>query len=189
MAPRDYKNRSKPIPKKKTKQVSPLIKYRRIVSVAALVVMASVGGIVSAFQSSDHSTKVEKAAENNTATEQASKNIDVTEINMPAPPSKTDNVYDMLKHKEVLVELPKDKLARTPHLLQCASYTQLDNANRLKARIAKYLDGASITTSTRKSGKVWYGVRTNVYDSKRDAERARHLLQRNKIDGCRMRKA
>lgn len=67
-------------------------------------------------------------------------------------------------------------------LMQCGSFRKESQAHELKARIA--FQGLESQVRT-KSGR-WYRVILGPYENKRLAEKDRHILQRAKINGCKI---
>lgn len=67
-------------------------------------------------------------------------------------------------------------------LMQCGSFRKESQAQELKAKIAFQGLEAQVRT---KSGR-WYRVILGPYESKRLAEKDRHILQRAKINGCKI---
>jgi len=96
--------------------------------------------------------------------------------------------HEELKDKEVEVEVPdlpeaQAKSDRT-YIMQCGSFTQRNRADEVKAKIALTGLEAWIRSTTSESGKVWHRVTLGPYESKRQAERDRHELQRNNLHTC-----
>jgi cell division protein FtsN len=67
-------------------------------------------------------------------------------------------------------------------LMQCGSFRKESQAQELKAKIAFQGLEAQVRTS---KGR-WYRVILGPYESKRMAEKDRHILQRAKINGCKI---
>ncbi len=69
--------------------------------------------------------------------------------------------------------------------MQCGSFRKRDQAEQLEARIAFTGLQAEVRETEGKNG-LWYRVVLGPYQGKRSADRDRHLLQDNKIEGCRI---
>ena len=70
-------------------------------------------------------------------------------------------------------------------LMQCGSFRKNSQAQELKANIAFQGLEAQVRSSKGTSG-VWYRVILGPYNSKREAEKDRHTLQRAEINGCKI---
>jgi len=101
------------------------------------------------------------------------------EETLPVMPEPEWDYVDILKTKEVTVDIPEEKKPTTPYQMQCGSFRNKGDAESLKAKIA-FQGLASIV---KKTGN-WYRVILGPYERKRLAEKQRHKLQRAKINGC-----
>ena len=70
-----------------------------------------------------------------------------------------------------------------PYKMQCASFKTMKQAEILKANIAFTGLSAQIAKSVG-TKSTYYKVFLGPYDKKRDAERDKHKLKNNKINGC-----
>ncbi|MEL0660759.1 SPOR domain-containing protein [Psychromonas arctica] len=102
-----------------------------------------------------------------------------TEEVLPEMPQPEWDYVDILKTKEVKVDIPVDTKPSKPYQMQCGSFRHQDDAESLKAKIAFQ----GLTSMVKKTGN-WYRVILGPYDRKRLAEKQRHKLQRAKIHGC-----
>ena len=96
--------------------------------------------------------------------------------------------HEELANKTVEVEvqsLPEapDNTGKT-WIMQCSSFTDGARADKARAEIALAGLESWIRQTKDNAGKTWYRVVLGPYQSKRQAERDRHELQRNRIDGC-----
>jgi cell division protein FtsN len=105
----------------------------------------------------------------------------------PAKPAEPQWTFpEELKEREVEVEV--DPVASRPlkeYIMQCGSFRKRDQAEQLEARIAFTGLQAEVRETEGKNG-LWYRVVLGPYQGKRSADRDRHLLQDNKIEGCRI---
>ena len=101
------------------------------------------------------------------------------EEQLPEKPQPQWEYEDTLKNKEIEVDIPAEKKPTRPYQMQCGSFRRQGDAESLKARIAFQ----GLNSQVRKTGN-WYRVILGPYERKRLAEKARHKLQRAKINGC-----
>ena len=103
---------------------------------------------------------------------------------LPPKPKEQWEYQDMLKNKEVEVDLPKksDKPSR-PYQMQCGSFRKQSQADALKAQIA-FQGLEAIVKKVKGSSGEWHKVVLGPYPRKRQAERDRHILQRAGVNGC-----
>ena len=105
------------------------------------------------------------------------------EAKLPPPPDDESwNYIDVLENKQVTVgkEELKDK---GPFLLRCTTVRSKQRAEALKAKIAFAGHESKVKQYQGTSG-VWYRVDLGPYDRKREAEKVRHVMKRNNINGC-----
>lgn len=104
---------------------------------------------------------------------------------IPPYSDKNDWEYvDALKNKTVDVDV-KELEKKGPYIMQCGSFRRQDQADSLKAKIAFSGFEAEVKRSNGKNG-VWYRVVIDKFETKRQAESARHRLKKNSINGCRI---
>jgi cell division protein FtsN len=126
-----------------------------------------------------------------------SNNVDVTPITLSAPVKQTKQAdvdpipepyeeewsyVEGLKNKEVEVKA-YDVEQKGPYKMQCASFRNKDDAESLKARIA-FTGLSSQVQKVKGSSGFWYKVVLGPFERKRQAEKARHKLKNNNINGC-----
>lgn len=106
---------------------------------------------------------------------------------LPPKPKEEWTYLNELENKHVEVDLPDTVATRTPqqYQLQCASFRQAAQANQMKAVIAFQGLEAQVRQIEGTSG-TWYKVILGPYQSRRDAERKRHVLQKAGINGCQL---
>ncbi len=98
---------------------------------------------------------------------------------LPEKPQPKWEYENILKTKNVDVDIPEEVEVTEPYQMQCGSFRQQSDAESLKARIAFQ----GLNSEVRKTGN-WYRVILGPYERKRPAEKDRHTLQRAKINGC-----
>lgn len=101
---------------------------------------------------------------------------------LPEKPKERWQYIDDLESKEVEVDVPEREVG-PPKLMQCGSFRQQDDAEILRAEIAMVGLESQVRATTGDNG-LWYRVILGPYETKRDAERDRHKLQRAKVFGC-----
>jgi cell division protein FtsN len=117
-------------------------------------------------------------------------------------PVKTTTEIKTKKKADELPELPKEKWTyvkdlatkeievgkyevkeKGPYKMQCGSFRTAKQAETLKARIAFSGLEAQVKSVTGTSG-LWHKVFLGPYPRKRQAEKHKHKLKRNNINGC-----
>lgn len=101
---------------------------------------------------------------------------------LPKPPQEKWRYVDDLKHKEVEVGQYEVKKGG-PYKMQCGSFKKQSQAESLKAKMAFAGIESQIQTAQGKHN-VWYKVVLGPYARKRNAEKDKHKLRNNKINGC-----
>lgn len=105
---------------------------------------------------------------------------------LPTKPEERWQYIEELENKEVYVDVPERELG-PPKLMQCGSFRSLEDAQALRARMAMVGLEAIVRASegtTEANRGTWHRVILGPYETKRDAERDRHKLQRAQIFGC-----
>jgi len=110
---------------------------------------------------------------------QVTKKTVKTEETLPEMPQPKWDYVDILKTKEVKVDIPVQEKPTRPYQMQCGSFRNQNDAESLKAKIAFQ----GLNSIVKKTGN-WYRVILGPYERKRLAEKQRHQLQRAKINGC-----
>jgi len=106
-----------------------------------------------------------------------------SEKQIPPPPDDEKwEFIDELKNKEVTVgtEELEDK---GPFVLRCTTVRSRQRAEALKAKIA-FAGHESTVKEYQGTSGMWYRVDLGPYDRKREAEKVRHVMKRNSINGC-----
>ena len=81
----------------------------------------------------------------------------------------------------------KPVAANEPYFLQAGSFSNADDAEKLKARLALLGIEASTQTATIPDKGVWHRVRMGPYKNSDEMNRARNLLKQNGMDATPMR--
>ncbi|NRA54331.1 MAG: SPOR domain-containing protein [Gammaproteobacteria bacterium] len=102
---------------------------------------------------------------------------------LPQAPQQKWQYIERLKDKEVVVDVPKKIISNQQFRLQCASYKSLGQADGLKAKIA-FQGFESHIKKVQGSSSDWYQVYLGPFKTRRNAEAARHRMQRARINGC-----
>ncbi|MBT8449080.1 MAG: SPOR domain-containing protein [Gammaproteobacteria bacterium] len=97
--------------------------------------------------------------------------------------------HESLENKTVVVETPElptlSERSTRRYVMQCGSFRTINAAENLRAQIGMNGFEARIKTSSEKNG-TWHRVQIGPYESKRQAERDRHQLERNNVNQCRI---
>jgi cell division protein FtsN len=101
---------------------------------------------------------------------------------LPDPPKEKWTYVKDLETKEIEVGEYEVK-EKGPYKMQCGSFRTEKQAETLKARIAFSGLEAQVKSVTGKSG-MWHKVFLGPYPRKRLAEKDKHKLKRNNINGC-----
>ena len=101
---------------------------------------------------------------------------------LPKPPKEKWTYVKDLATKEIEVGKYEVK-EEGPYKMQCGSFRTAKQAETLKAQIAFSGLEAQVKSVTGKSG-VWHKVFLGPYPRKRLAEKDKHKLKRNNINGC-----
>ncbi|NVK24879.1 MAG: SPOR domain-containing protein [Gammaproteobacteria bacterium] len=107
------------------------------------------------------------------------------EQQLPPPPEDEEwQFIDELKNKQVDVgtEELEDK---GPFVLRCTTVRSQSRAEALKAKIAFAGHESTVKPHQGTSG-MWYRVDLGPYEKKREAEKVRHDMKRNSINGCKI---
>ncbi len=101
---------------------------------------------------------------------------------LPEKPGDRWQYIEELENLEVEVDVPEREIG-PPKLMQCGSFRKEADAETLRARIAMSGLESQVRSTTGSNG-LWYRVILGPYETKRDAERDRHKLQRAQVFGC-----
>ena len=185
MSNRDYANRKPTKGKaKSTRRKSQAPAPRRFPLLLLLVTISLVGGFCYFLWSiNDSSTDdTEPAA----VVDKPKKPVVKKDPNALPPKPKEQWTYQQeLENKQVEVDIPDAEKAKPsrPYQMQCGSFRTLSQAEEMKAVIAFQGLSASIKKVKGTTGD-WHKVSLGPYDSKRQVERERHILQKAGINGC-----
>ena len=106
-----------------------------------------------------------------------------TEETLPELPEEEWEYIKTLPGYEVEVEVKEQEKSDKRYLMQCASFRTRAQAEEMKAKIAFQGLEALIRHSTGSNGD-WFRVILGPYESKRDAEKAKHSLRKVNIATC-----
>ncbi|MCF2949183.1 SPOR domain-containing protein [Paraglaciecola aquimarina] len=126
-------------------------------------------------------TLKDKSAEQVTVAQ--AKNPVKTEDDLPDIPEEEWEFIKSLPEFTVEIENKQQDQPVILRLMQCGSFRKESQAQELKAQIA--LRGGLESQVRTQSGR-WYRVILGPYENKRLAEKDRHILQRVKINGCKI---
>ncbi|MFC3094840.1 cell division protein FtsN [Alteromonas sediminis] len=105
------------------------------------------------------------------------------EEGLPELPEEDWQYIKSLPGYEVEVDVEAHQGSGRRYLMQCASFRTRAQAEEMKAKIAFQGQESQIRKSTGENGD-WFRVILGPFDTKRDAERARHSLRRASITTC-----
>ena len=114
---------------------------------------------------------------------QASRPVAPTEESLPELPEEEWEYIKTLPGYEVEVEVKEQEKSDKRYLMQCASFRTRAQAEEMKAKIAFQGLEALIRHSSGDNGD-WFRVILGPYESKRDAEKAKHSLRKVNIATC-----
>lgn len=167
------KNKNSPY-KKKSAEPAPTVpvKARLIGALVILLIAAFAYGLW--FLKTNEKTK-EPIQEQNQATTKKAQHL-------PEPPKEKWTYVENLKTKEI--EAGEYEVKQNgPYKMQCASFRTRAQAESLKAKIA-FVGIESIIRKAQGTSSVWYQVVLGPYSRKRGAEKDKHKLRNNNINGC-----
>lgn len=104
------------------------------------------------------------------------------ETSIPEPPKEKWTYVENLKTKEIEVGEYEVKQSG-PYKMQCGSFRTSRQAESLKAKMAFAGIESQIQTAKGKNN-TWYKVVLGPYIKKREAEKDKHKLRNNNINGC-----
>jgi len=106
-----------------------------------------------------------------------------TEEALPELPKEEWEYIRTLPGYEVEVDMTEQEKSDKRYLMQCASFRTRAQAEEMKAKIAFQGLEALIRHSSGSNGE-WFRVILGPYESKRDAEKAKHSLRKVNIATC-----
>jgi cell division protein FtsN len=112
------------------------------------------------------------------------KSLNIEEKTLPEPPKEKWDYVDNLKSKEIEVGKYEVK-NKGPYKMQCGSFRTEKQAEVLKATIAFTGLTAKVSESKGQKG-IYYKVFLGPYERKREAEKDKHMLKSNNVNGCRI---
>jgi cell division protein FtsN len=106
---------------------------------------------------------------------------------IPPPPDDEEwQFIEELKNKEVQVGT-EELEEQGPWYMRCTTVRSKQRAEALKAKIA-FAGHESVVKEYQGTSGLWYRVDLGPYDRKREAEKVRHVMKRNNINGCKINK-
>lgn len=183
MSNQDYISRTPPKKKKnspyKTKSAEPapsLPLKTKLVGVLALILLSAFAyGLWFLKTSTITNDSVQKTEQNEAKKEK----------NLPKPPKEKWTYVENLKTKEIEVGQYEVKQSG-PYKMLCGSFRNRTRAESLKAQMA--FTGIESKIQTAKgTSSTWYKVVLGPYERKRSAEKDKHKLRNNNINGCQIR--
>ena len=114
---------------------------------------------------------------------QVSRPVAPTEESLPELPEEEWEYIKTLPGYEVEVDVKEQEKSDKRYLMQCASFRTRAQAEEMKAKIAFQGLEALIKQSSGSNGD-WFRVILGPYESKRDAEKAKHSLRKVNIATC-----
>lgn len=109
-------------------------------------------------------------------------------INEDPLPELEEEEWEFIKSLPyVTVEIDESEQAESErrYLMQCGSFRDESQAQEMRANIAFQGLEAQVRPSEGKTG-LWHRVILGPYDLRRQAEKDRHVLRRNKITTCKI---
>lgn len=114
---------------------------------------------------------------------QVTRPIAPTEETLPELPEEEWEYIKTLPGYEVEVDVKEQEKSDKRYLMQCASFRTRAQAEEMKAKIAFQGLEALIRHSSGSNGD-WFRVILGPFESKRDAEKAKHSLRKVNIATC-----
>lgn len=180
MAQRDYVSRGrspqkkKPATKPKDKRTSSGVASFPIVRLT-VVILLLIGFGVFLWSIKDNATE--------TVDNEAPRAVAPTLEELPELPQEEWEYIRTLPGYEVEVDVAEQEKSDKRYLMQCASFRTRAQAEEMKAKIAFQGLEALIRSSTGSNGD-WFRVILGPFDTKRDAEKAKHSLRKVNIATC-----
>ncbi|MCM2678311.1 SPOR domain-containing protein [Echinimonas agarilytica] len=184
--PRDYANRGRPAAKKKATRRPAAKKSPKQTASAPWFMILLVVALLVGFGYFLYSIKggaQQQASEPPETSPTKNKTVSTPKSDLPEKPEERWTFIEELENKEVEVDVPDAPEKTRPYLMQCGSFRTERQADELKARIA-FQGLSSEVRRTEGTKGVWFKVVLGPYDTKRAAEKHRHVMQRGDIQGC-----
>lgn len=102
---------------------------------------------------------------------------------LPEMPEDKYTYPTELETSQVEIDRREQQKSERPYLMQCGSFRQQTQADKMRAQLALQGLESQVKPSDGKNGR-WYRVILGPYDYKRDAETDRHVIQRIGISTC-----
>ncbi|MDP4028630.1 MAG: SPOR domain-containing protein [Gallionella sp.] len=112
---------------------------------------------------------------------------DKQDATVTVPPKPTEKSSDKPQPAKPKTVESKTVAANESYFLQAGSFSNADDADKLKARLAMLGFESSTQTATIPDKGVWHRVRTGPYKNTEEMNRARNLLKQNGVDATPMR--
>ncbi|TKB45334.1 SPOR domain-containing protein [Thalassotalea mangrovi] len=193
MAHKDYISKTRPKKKnspyrakRPVKKQAPADWKFRIISIAALIIVVGVVYFLNFIDENpgplaDQGQSIEsQIAQVQQQAQQPEENDDP----LPEKPKEELAFWTTLPEKKVKVSGGYEVADPQRRKLQCASLRSRAKAEELKAKIAFTTGQPSDVRRSEGSNGVWYKVVLGPFENKRSAERIKHELRSNQINGC-----
>ncbi|HAU28277.1 MAG TPA: cell division protein FtsN [Alteromonas australica] len=185
MAQRDYVSRGRPPQKKKPNNKNnqrKQVKQSKQGAVASFPIVRLVIVVVLLIGFGVFLWSIKDNASTEVDTEIA-RPVAPTEEALPELPEEEWEYIRTLPGYEVEVDVEAQEKSDKRYLMQCASFRTRAQAEEMKAKIAFQGLEALIRHSSGSNGD-WFRVILGPYESKRDAEKAKHSLRKVNIATC-----
>ena len=185
MAQRDYVSRARPPQKKKPNNKNnqrKQVKQSKQGAVASFPIVRLVIVVVLLIGFGVFLWSIKDNASTEVDTEIA-RPVAPTEEALPELPEEEWEYIRTLPGYEVEVDVEAQEKSDRRYLMQCASFRTRAQAEEMKAKIAFQGLEALIRHSSGSNGD-WFRVILGPYESKRDAEKAKHSLRKVNIATC-----
>lgn len=177
MKNKDYVGQSKKPAKGKAKTTD-----KKPFPVVKLIILAILVGTFAYFL---FYLKDNSSFETTTPKETSSKKEKSKQHTLPPPIQDEEwEFIEELENKEVAVET-EELEDKGPFVLRCATLRSKERAEGLKAQIA-FAGFESTIKAYQGSSGLWHRVDLGPFEKKREAEKVRHNLKRNNINGCKI---
>lgn len=178
MSQRDYVSRGQPqqkkrAPKKADKKAPPIASFAKVRLIVVLVLLMGFGYFLWSIKDAAQ-PKADAPVKRVTTNDEDA---------LPELPEEEWEYIKTLPGYEVEVDVAEQEKSDKRYLMQCASFKTRAQAEEMKAQIAFQGLEALIKPSSGDNGE-WFRVILGPFDTKRDAERAKHTLRKVNITTC-----
>ncbi len=163
-------NTSKKKSKTKRKQSSP----SRKVIVLTLLLLSGFGYLLYVLNAQPEPAQTTKKVETQTTKPRKQ----VPAVKLPPKPKEEWSYMKELESKEIEITAKEQQTSQYVYIMPCGAFRSATHADELKAKIAFQ----GLQSSVKKTSSGMHQVLLGPYDSKRQAERDRHKLQRIKVE-------